>query len=84
MFSLLIDGIGAQMIGIGLFWLIQKRWKIPTKTMLLAVGFFILVLCSWGCIGITQRRFGYVALGMSRLGGPLGREGGDVTRRATG
>lgn len=34
---LLIDGIGAQAIGIGLFWLIQKRWVIRTKTMLIAV-----------------------------------------------
>jgi hypothetical protein len=51
--SLLIDGIGAQAIGyvdvlnpgrrgltssIGLFWLIQKRWVIRTKTMLLVVS----------------------------------------------
>ncbi len=61
--SLLIDGIAAQAIGIGLFWLVQKRFTIPTKTMLLFVrrfalehlafsadrqnGFWILVLAAW-------------------------------------
>jgi hypothetical protein len=34
---LLIDGIAAQALGIGLFWLIQKRWLLRTKTMLLFV-----------------------------------------------
>lgn len=37
LYSLLIDGIAAQVIGIGLFWLVQKRFTIPTKTMLLFV-----------------------------------------------
>ncbi|ORX41263.1 protein-vacuolar targeting-related protein [Kockovaella imperatae] len=56
---LLIDGIAAQAIGIGIFWLIQKKWTISTKTMLLVNAFFILMLCAWGCIGITQTKFGF-------------------------
>ncbi|WVQ74264.1 hypothetical protein IAR50_003861 [Cryptococcus sp. DSM 104548] len=56
---LLIDGIGAQALGIGLFWLVQKKWTIPTKTMLLFNAFWILVLAAWGCIGITQTQFGF-------------------------
>ncbi|WWC93161.1 uncharacterized protein L201_008129 [Kwoniella dendrophila CBS 6074] len=56
---LLIDGIAAQAFGIGIFWLVQKRWTIPTKTMLLFNAFWILVLAAWGCIGITQTRFGF-------------------------
>ncbi|TYJ57909.1 hypothetical protein B9479_001264 [Cryptococcus floricola] len=56
---LLIDGIGAQAIGIDLFWLVQKKWTIPTKTMLLFNAFWILVLAAWGCIGITQTKFGF-------------------------
>ncbi|WRT69347.1 uncharacterized protein IL334_006331 [Kwoniella shivajii] len=42
---LLIDGIAAQALGIGIFWLVQKRYTIPTKTMLL----FIFV-CPWYAI----------------------------------
>ncbi|WVF68804.1 hypothetical protein IAT40_003576 [Kwoniella sp. CBS 6097] len=56
---LLIDGIAAQAIGIGIFWLVQRRYAIPTKTMLLFNAFWILVLCAWGCIGITQSKLGF-------------------------
>lgn len=35
--SLLIDGIAAQAVGIGIAWLIQKRFHLSTKTMLLTV-----------------------------------------------
>ncbi|WVQ66630.1 uncharacterized protein L199_004815 [Kwoniella botswanensis] len=56
---LLIDGIAAQALGIGIFWLVQKKYTIPTKTMLLFNAFWILVLCAWGCIGITQQKFGF-------------------------
>ncbi|WWC73371.1 uncharacterized protein I206_107338 [Kwoniella pini CBS 10737] len=48
---LLIDGIAAQAIGIGIFWLIQKRYTIPTKTMLMFNAFWILVfVCPWYAI----------------------------------
>lgn len=56
---LLIDGIAAQALGIGVFWLIQKHAVVHTKTMLMANGVFILVLAAWGCVGITQRKFGF-------------------------
>ncbi|OCF40185.1 hypothetical protein I317_06010 [Kwoniella heveanensis CBS 569] len=56
---LLIDGIAAQAIGIGIFWLVQRRYAIPTKTMLLFNAFWILVLCAWGCVGITQSKLGF-------------------------
>ncbi|OXG18093.1 hypothetical protein C367_04908 [Cryptococcus neoformans Ze90-1] len=56
---LLIDGIAAQALGIGLFWAVQKRYTIPTKTMLLFNAFWILLLAAWGCVGITQTRFGF-------------------------
>ncbi|KAE8539378.1 hypothetical protein D1P53_004478 [Cryptococcus gattii VGV] len=56
---LLIDGIAAQALGIGLFWAVQKRYTIRTKTMLLFNAFWILLLAAWGCVGITQTRFGF-------------------------
>ncbi|QRV89669.1 autophagy-related protein 22 [Ceratobasidium sp. AG-Ba] len=56
---LLIVGIAAQMVGIYVFWLVQKRFKISTKKMLLFNAFWILVLCGWGLIGIWTTRFGF-------------------------
>ncbi|KAG8701865.1 hypothetical protein FRC09_005087 [Ceratobasidium sp. 395] len=56
---LLIVGIAAQMVGIYAFWLVQKQFKISTKTMLLFNAFWILVLCGWGLIGIWTTRFGF-------------------------
>ncbi|TXT09663.1 uncharacterized protein COLE_03597 [Cutaneotrichosporon oleaginosum] len=50
---LLMDGIAAQALGIGVFWVVQKRWFLQTKTMLL-FGFFLLLITAWGCLGITQ------------------------------
>ncbi|KIR34151.1 hypothetical protein I352_03386 [Cryptococcus deuterogattii MMRL2647] len=44
---------------IGLFWAVQKRYTIRTKTMLLFNAFWILLLAAWGCVGITQTRFGF-------------------------
>ncbi|CAE6427906.1 unnamed protein product [Rhizoctonia solani] len=56
---LLIVGIAAQMVGIYVFWLVQKRFKISTKKMLLFNAFWILMLCGWGLIGIWTTRFGF-------------------------
>jgi len=44
----LIVGIFAQFIGIFVFWMIQKRWQIQTKTMLNAVAIGIILLDGWG------------------------------------
>lgn len=56
---LLIIGIAAQGVGIYAFWLIQKRFVLQTKTMLLAVSFFIVLLQVWGFIGIFTSSFGF-------------------------
>ncbi|KAI5476338.1 hypothetical protein MNV49_007851 [Pseudohyphozyma bogoriensis] len=53
---LLIVGIAA---GAGIFWLIQRHWKLSTKTMFTAVlvGLFFMIL--WGVIGIYTTKIGY-------------------------
>ncbi|KAG7571295.1 hypothetical protein FFLO_00807 [Filobasidium floriforme] len=56
---LLIDGIAAQALGIGAFWVVQRRFKIKTKTMLMFNAFWTLVLAAWGCVGITQTKLGF-------------------------
>lgn len=40
----LIVGIVAQAIGIGAFWLVQKRWQLSTKTMFNAIMLGIILL----------------------------------------
>ncbi|KAG9186774.1 hypothetical protein G6011_09882 [Alternaria panax] len=56
---LLIVGIVAQAIGIGSFWRVQKRYKLSTKTMFMAIAFSIVLLDGWGLIGIWVRGFGF-------------------------
>ncbi|KAK5701392.1 hypothetical protein LTR17_022628 [Elasticomyces elasticus] len=56
---LLIVGIAAQAVGIWVFWNVQKRWQLPTKTMFNAVAVGIIVLDGWGMIGIWTDRFGF-------------------------
>ncbi|KAI0775082.1 MFS general substrate transporter [Trametes elegans] len=56
---LLIVGIVTQGLGIYLFWLVQKRFQIPTKTMLCFNVFWILILTVWGLIGIHTDKFGF-------------------------
>ncbi|OSC99856.1 MFS general substrate transporter [Trametes coccinea BRFM310] len=56
---LLIVGIVAQGAGIYLFWLVQKRFHISTKTMLCFNVFWILILTVWGLIGIHTDKFGF-------------------------
>ncbi|KAJ7707361.1 autophagy-related protein 22-like protein [Mycena rosella] len=51
---LLIVGIVAQGVGIYVFWLVQKRFKISTKAML---SFNILTI--WGLIGVHTDKFGF-------------------------
>lgn len=48
---LFLVGIAAQLVGIGGFWLIQKKWKLSTKTMFDWIMIGILVLDGWGMIG---------------------------------
>ncbi|KAK7437012.1 hypothetical protein VKT23_006702 [Stygiomarasmius scandens] len=56
---LLIVGIATQMIGIYLFWLVQKKYKISTKAMLSFNVFWIIILTIWGLIGVHTDNFGF-------------------------
>lgn len=56
---LLIVGIVAQGLGIYLFWLVQKRFKISTKAMLLFNVFWIIILTAWGLCGVHTDKFGF-------------------------
>lgn len=56
---LIIVGIAAQLVGIGGFWLIQKRFKLSTKVMFDAVMIGIILLDGWGMIGIWTHKFGF-------------------------
>ncbi len=56
---LLIVGIVAQAIGIGLFWLIQKHFNLSAKTMFNWVMVGIILLDGWGMIGNWTDKFGF-------------------------
>ncbi|KAI5122904.1 hypothetical protein M0805_007582 [Coniferiporia weirii] len=56
---LLIVGIVAQGLGIYLFWLVQKRFKISTKAMLGFNCIWIIILTIWGLIGVHTDKFGF-------------------------
>lgn len=56
---LLIVGIAAQGMGIGAFWLIQKKFNLSVKTMFNAVMVSIILLDGWGMIGNWTDRFGF-------------------------
>lgn len=56
---LLIVGIFTQGVGIGVFWLIQKKFNLSAKTMFNAVMVAIIVLDGWGMIGNWTNKFGF-------------------------
>ncbi|KAJ6002582.1 hypothetical protein N7451_005129 [Penicillium sp. IBT 35674x] len=56
---LLIVGIAAQAVGIYLFWAIQQRYRLGTKTMFNVIAFGIVLLDGWGMIGNWTTRFGF-------------------------
>lgn len=56
---LLIVGIVAQAVGIGLFWIIQKKLDLRAKTMFNAVMVGIILLDGWGMIGNWTDKFGF-------------------------
>ncbi|KAL7948510.1 autophagy-related protein 22-like protein [Trichoderma barbatum] len=56
---LLIVGIVAQGVGIGVFWLIQKKFNLSAKTMFNAVMVSIILLDGWGMIGNWTDKFGF-------------------------
>lgn len=55
---LLIVGIAAQLAGIFVFWQVQKKFKLSTKTMFDVVMLGIVLLDGWGMIGIWTQSFG--------------------------
>ncbi|KAI0052263.1 MFS general substrate transporter [Auriscalpium vulgare] len=56
---LLLVGITTQFIGIYAFWIVQKKFRISTKAMLLFNVFWILILTIWGLIGVHTDKFGF-------------------------
>lgn len=56
---LLIVGIVAQAVGIGGFWLIQKKFNLSAKTMFNAVMISIILLDGWGMVGNWTDKFGF-------------------------
>lgn len=53
----------AQGIGIGVLWLVQRRFNLTTKTVLLVNVLFIVGLCIWGFIGIWAAHAGFKTRG---------------------
>ncbi|KAL4897924.1 autophagy-related protein 22-like protein [Aspergillus ambiguus] len=56
---LLIVGLAAQAVGIYVFWFLQKRFNLSTKTMFNAIAIGIILLDGWGMIGIWTQKFGF-------------------------
>ena len=56
---LLLVGIAAQAVGIFVFWNIQKRFGLPTKTMFNIIAIGIIGLDGWGMIGCWTDKFGF-------------------------
>lgn len=56
---LLIVGIVTQGVGIYLFWIVQKKFKISTKAMLCFNVIWIIILTIWGLIGVHTDKFGF-------------------------
>lgn len=49
----------ANVIGILIFWLIQRHFQIKTKVILITNCLFLLIIPIWGCIGIGSTKFGF-------------------------
>ncbi|GAP85522.1 putative autophagy protein [Rosellinia necatrix] len=56
---LLIVGIGAQAIGIGVYWWLQKHYHLSAKMMFNLVMLGIILLDGWGMIGNWTNSFGF-------------------------
>lgn len=56
---LLIVGIVTQGVGIYVFWLVQKKFNLSTKTMLCFNVVWIIILTIWGLIGVHTDKFGF-------------------------
>ncbi|KAF8271174.1 autophagy-related protein 22-like protein [Lactarius quietus] len=56
---LLLVGLVTQGLGIYIFWMVQKKFNITTKTMLIFNIFWILVLDAWGLAGVRTDKIGF-------------------------
>lgn len=56
---LLLVGIGAQAVGVGAFWLVQRRFGLGAKAMFNAVMVAIVLLDAWGMAGNWTARLGF-------------------------
>ncbi len=56
---LFLVGIFAQAVGIFVFWNIQKRFRLTTKTMFNVIAVGIIGLDGWGMIGNWTSKFGF-------------------------
>jgi MFS-type transporter involved in bile tolerance (Atg22 family) len=54
----IVQGL-SNAFGIMVFWLIQRRYKVRTKLILMINCGFLLVIPIWGCIGIGTDKFGF-------------------------
>lgn len=54
----IVEGF-ANIVGIAAYWLIQKHWKISTKTILIINSVTLILMSIWGCIGIGTTKFGF-------------------------
>jgi len=54
----LVQG-GASIIGIVVYWYVQRCWKIDPKKMLMVANVMAVVLPLWGMVGIWTDKFGY-------------------------
>lgn len=51
--------IAAQAAGVGMYWAIQKKFRLSTKTMMLVTTFWIATITGWGLIGVWSTKFGF-------------------------
>lgn len=54
----IVQGL-SNAVGIAIFWLIQRHYKIRTKLVLMVNCGFLLIIPIWGCVGIGTTRFGF-------------------------
>lgn len=54
----IVQGV-ANAVGILLFWVFQKHYRVKTKTILVVNCGFLLLMPIWGCIGIGTDKFGF-------------------------
>ncbi|KAI9439823.1 MFS general substrate transporter [Lactarius indigo] len=56
---LLLVGIVTQGLGIYMFWLVQKKYNITTKTVRQFSAIYLLVLTAWGLAGVHTDKIGF-------------------------